>query len=294
MGNARQTVERRTLGLALRRLRDQAGVSQAESARHIGRSDSRISKVEDGVATLAPDELARLIDFLGAGGEERDNLLALGIAARKRQPKGSVTKRGTYTDTLPGSFQRMADMEDDAATIFWYEPGVIPGPLQAPRYVRALMRAGDGIWWQEFGPDADSRVSFRLERQKKLLASGRPKGLQFVLTEEALYDDGLHSDVMREQYEHLLALTTKHPNLDVRVLKVCALDNPAPSGGIIVFDFDRAAPDIGFTPVVRGPSTYFGDEEDTAALLNAFRRVQGLALSSKKSVELIRRKAREA
>lgn len=291
MGNARQTVERRTLGLALRRLREQAGMSQVDAGRHIGRSDSRISKVEEGMATLAPEELAQLLDFLGAGAEERDTLLALGVAARKRQPKDMG--RNTYTDTLPGSYQRIADMEDAAATINWYEPGVIPGPLQTPRYVRALMRAADGIWWQEFGPDADDRAAFRFARQKKLLEAPEPKQLNFVLTEEAFYDDGLHSDIMREQYDHLLKLLRTHPNLDVRVLKVCALDNPAAHGGITVFEFDGSAPPVGFAPVVYGPSTYFGEEEDTATLLRVFRRIQGLALSPKKSVELIRRKTKE-
>jgi hypothetical protein len=60
-----------------------------------------------------------------------------------------------------------------------------------------------------------------------------------------------------------------------------------------VFEFSGSAPPVGFTPVVYGPSTYFGDEEDTAALLRAFQRLQGMALSPKKSVELIRRKAKE-
>jgi len=39
---------------------------------------------------------------------------------------------------------------------------------------------------------------------------------------------------------------------------------------------------------VFGPSTYFDQEADTAALLRAFRRVQELALNPDDSVRLIR------
>jgi hypothetical protein len=41
--------------------------------------------------------------------------------------------------------------------------------------------------------------------------------------------------------------------------------------------------------VVFGPSAYFDEEPDTAALLRAFERLEELALSPKESARLIRR-----
>lgn len=289
MGKARQTVERRQLGLALRRHRDQAKVTQAEAARHVGKTASLVSKIEDGLGTLDADALEALLDFYGVSEPQRCTLLELGTLARKRQPRGSVR---TYTDTLPEAFQRLADMEQEATTIYQYQPGVIPGHLQTPRYIRALMRAGDGIWWQEYGPEPENRVAFRLERQARVLDAAKPKSLQFVFTYEALYDDGFHSDVMREQLHHLLELARKHRNIDLWILRVGALDNPAPGGGITVLDFE-SAPRVGFANVAYGPSTYIDDEEDTAALLRAFKRVQGLAMSKAESLKMIRDLARE-
>ncbi|HEX3781263.1 MAG TPA: DUF5753 domain-containing protein, partial [Pseudonocardiaceae bacterium] len=237
-------------------------------------------------------ELEALLDLYHVSGSERRTMLAMGIAARKRQPRGPSAS--AYTDTLPGSFQRLADMEQDASTIYLYQPGVIPGHLQSSRYMRALMRAGEGIWWQEFGTEPDDRVAFRQARQSRILDADPPKSLQFVLTHDALIDDGLHTDVMREQLDHLLALTKKYPNIEVRVLRVGALDNPAPNGGITVLDFANGAPPVGFAHVVYGPSTYFGNnEEDTGALLRAFKRIQGLALTPAQSLKLIREKAKE-
>lgn len=284
-------MERRQLGLALRRLREQAGLSQAEAAAAISRTHPRISKVEDGLGNLGQPELERLLDVYGAPAAERKTMLALAVEARKRQPRGSTS--GPYMDTLPGSFQRLADMEQDATAIYTYEPGVIPGYLQSGRYMRAVMRACDGIFWREFGPDGEDRVAFRQTRQAKILDIAGPKSLRFVCTEDALVDDGLHSDVMREQLQHLLALARKHPNIEIRVLSAGALDNPAPNGGLTVLDFGDSAPMVGFAHTVYGPSSYFSEDEDTAALLRAFRRIQGLALSPARSLRLIRGRLKE-
>jgi hypothetical protein len=45
---------------------------------------------------------------------------------------------------------------------------------------------------------------------------------------------------------------------------------------------------VGFSRVVYGPSTYFDDESDTAALLRAFERLEELAASAEESARLIR------
>lgn len=289
MGKARQTVERRHLGLALRRLREAAGRSQHDAGSELGVSDSRISKIEDGTATLDHQQLLSLLDLFRVAEGERDTILSLGAEARKRQPRG---RPKPYTDTLPGSFQRIADLEADARAIYCYEPGVIPGRLQSQRYMRAVMRAGDGIWWQEFGPEPDDRVAFRRARQSAIFDATPPKRLEFVFTEGALFDDGLRTDVMREQYQHLLDIPRKYPAVTIRVLRVGALDNPAPNGGITVYEFESGPP-VAFTPVVYGPSTYFHEQRDTTALLSAFTRIQGLALSGERSRELIEEKLRE-
>jgi hypothetical protein len=76
-------------------------------------------------------------------------------------------------------------------------------------------------------------------------------------------------------------------------VKAGGVKNPAPNGGITVLDFGGSAPRVAFTPIVYGPSTYFDDENDTAALLRAFTRIQDLALDSAGTVELVRKKLQE-
>lgn len=282
MGKARQTFERRQLGLALRRLREQAGKSQQLAAEQIGKGRTRMVELEDGRGTVAAEDLATLLDFYEVTGQERRTVLELGALAKARQ------KKRAHTDLLPGSFQRLADMEASATEISWYEPGVVPGLLQSPEYLRAEMMDTDGVWWESSFAELHERVTFREERQARILDSAEPKVLRFVVVEAALRGAVGSPEVMREQRGHILNLLESKRNLTVRVLRDETYGNPARAGGLTVFGFgDRGLP-VGFAPVVYGPSTYFDSESDTTALLRAFDRLQELALSQEDSVRLIR------
>lgn len=283
MSKARQTFERRQLGLTLRRLRDAAGKSQQAAADWIGKARSQLVEMEDGRGTLATDKLEALLDFYGVAGDERRTVVELGALARARQ------KRRAYTDLLPGSFQRFADLEGSATEIRCYEFGIIPGLLQSLGYVRAMIDDGDGVWWQPSHAELSERIAFRLDRQEKIFGAPDPKTLHFVLTEDALTGAVGSQDVMREQRRHILKLLADNDNLTVQVLRSDTYGNPARGGGMTIFGFgDRGSP-IGFSTVVFGPSTYFDQEADTADQLRAFRRLQELALDPDESVRLIRR-----
>jgi transcriptional regulator with XRE-family HTH domain len=283
MGKARQTFERRQLGLALRRLRTQAAKSQQMAADHLGKARSRMGELEDGQTTITAEELGSLLDFYEVTGDERRTVLELGALTRTRQ------KKRAHTDLLPGSFQRFADLEASATEISWYESGIVPGLLQSPGYLHAAMMASDGVWWEPSTAELHERTTFRTERQARIFESDEPRELRFVLTEDALRGAIGSPEVMREQRRHILNLLESKRNLSVRVLRRDTYGNPASAGGFMVFGFgDRGAP-VGFSSVVYGPSTYFDDESDIAALLRTFERIEELAASAEESARLIRR-----
>jgi transcriptional regulator with XRE-family HTH domain len=282
MGKARQTFERRQLGLALRRLRKQAGKSQQVAADEIGKARSRMAELEDGQTTLTVEELTRLLDFYEVTGDDRRTVLDLGALAKTRQ------KKRAHLDLLPGSFQRFADMEASATEISCYEPNVIPGLLQSPGYLRADMMDADGVWWEPSVAEIHERITFRMARQVNTLDSPDPKVLRLVVNEAALRASVGSPEVMREQRRHILNLLESKQNLTVRVLRDETYGNPARAGGLMIFGFgDRGVP-VGFTPVVFGPSTCFDNEPDVAALNRVFDRLQELALSPDESVRFIR------
>lgn len=273
MANARPTVERRQLGLALKGMRERAGKSQLEAGRSIGKDDSRISKIEDGLGTLNVEELEGLLDFYGAQGNKRDTIVVLGAQARKRQP------RREWVDLLSDSFQRFADLEGAASKIYCYEFGIIPGLLQSLGYINALFAAADGIWWESSDAMRRNRADGRLRRQDAVWQAKKPKLLQFVVGEGVLDDLVGSSRVMEEQLQHLVQVIDSRPNTTIHLLPRTAANNPARGGGLTILEFDGSVPRIGFASVVHGPSAYYDDEEDTDVMLRVFRRLVDLSLS---------------
>ncbi|WP_190815275.1 helix-turn-helix domain-containing protein [Saccharopolyspora pogona] len=280
MARARQTLERRQLGLALRRIREESGKSQQAAAEAIGRVRSRIVELEDGKGTLSREDLVKLLDFYGISGDERETVVALGAQARKRQ-------RGrTYTDLLPGAFQRFADLEASATEIKSCESGIIPGLLQAPSYINAVFDEADGAWWGAEDPERGQRVAFRLERQARTLNHDTTKSLHFVVSEEVLHAKVGVPDVMREQLAHILHLTNSRNDLVVQVLRHDA-QNPTRGGGLTVFGFGHRGTPVGFSTTLFGPSTYYQDTTDIAIMSRVFDHIRASALSARASLRLI-------
>ncbi|TCO52423.1 helix-turn-helix domain-containing protein [Actinocrispum wychmicini] len=282
MGRARQTFERRQLGLTLRRLRDQATETQQAAADAIGRVRSRIVELEEGKGTLNQEDLARLLDFYGVSPAARETVLALGAKARRRQ------RSRPYTDLLPDSHLRFADLEVSATEIRCYESSLVPGLLQSPAYVRAIIEDGDGIWWEPSDPEPDERISFRMDRQEKTLYGDTHKSFWFVIGEEALRANVAGPDVMREQLRHIQKLCDERPDLTVQVLPQGTPSNPIRGGAFTLFDFAGAAPPVGVYSVVFGSELYFDEPSDTASLRRAFARLSDqLALDPIESARLI-------
>ncbi|KAA2264076.1 helix-turn-helix domain-containing protein [Solihabitans fulvus] len=280
MGEARQTVERRQLGLMLQKLRIRTDKSQQEAGAVIGRTAARISQVETAKGALRTEDLSALLDFYEATDEERATIAALGIEARRRQP------RRIYSDQLPDAFRRLGDLQADASSIGYYEFGRIPGPLQSPYYVRALIGIGSGVWWDPSTDEAETRIALRLDQQRRVLDARTPKQLSFVFTEDALRHVVGDRATMRGQVLHLVRVIDQRPELTVRILPADTRDNPALGGGIVVLDF-VGAPRICFTSAVYGPYTYYDQEEDTVPLTQAFQRVRELALNPADSRALL-------
>ncbi|SMD08860.1 helix-turn-helix domain-containing protein [Lentzea albidocapillata] len=269
MGQARQTVERLQLGLTLQRLRLAAGKSQQEAADLIGRSAGRLSQVENGKGALGTEELTRLLGFYGVTPEQRDSVLALGKASRRRQP------RLGYLDTLADSYVRFMDLLAAARHIGWYECGVIPGLVQSRGYVEGLIRASSSVRSEE---ETAELIAFRLDLQQQVLSSGKVKSIDIVFTEDSLLHVVGDQSVMREQVLHLLQLLEQHPSLNIRIVGLGTPGNPGLGGGMVTLDFDTSDP-ITFTSSLSGPPIYYDQPSHTERMRKLFERIADLAWS---------------
>jgi hypothetical protein len=251
----------------------------------INRSASRLSQVENGKGALGTEELVKLLDYFGVRGQERETILALGAAARRRS-----TRRG-YVDNLPEPFQRLVELQAAARQINWYECGIVPGLVQSPDYIRAIMRVSNSIYWDSSEAETVERILFREEHQRRVLEIGEPKQIDIVFTEDSLDHVIGDASVMRGQLLHLLQLLERQVN--IRIVPNGTANNPALGGGLVVLDFPQATP-VSFASVLHGPYTYYDQPEDIEPMQRIFTRVQELALSSEDTRMLLIDRLKEA
>ncbi|WP_024805062.1 DUF5753 domain-containing protein [Nocardia sp. BMG51109] len=110
----------------------------------------------------------------------------------------------------------MAKMEADARLIRWFEPGLIPGLLQTPRYIRGVLETIESLYG---GPNViEASIAARLDRQT-VLYQGQHQ-FHFLIGEQALPTVVGGPEVMVEQLDRLLVAMT----LPRMVLGVVPLD----------------------------------------------------------------------
>jgi len=228
------TVAKRDLARRLAALRVRAGMSLNEASDKLGWSRGRLDRYERNEWRL-PDashvrDLARIYS---ASDSERAELEEQGRLARERVWWRSYEDVFGKRDEFPG-------FENDAARISVYMPLVLPGLLQTPAYMRALLAVGP--WpaqWRE------RAMAARLRRQRILdRTDGTAPRLVAVVTEAALMYQWGTSAERREQAAHL-AEVSRRPGVELRVLRFSAGPHPGMSSLIDIFDFpDDADPSI--------------------------------------------------
>ncbi|MGC0416605.1 DUF5753 domain-containing protein [Embleya sp. AB8] len=118
---------------------------------------------------------------------------------------------------VPERLNRLLPLEQQAISLRCYETLMIPGLLQSPAYALSAI--------QMRLPTVRSAVAYermriRMQRSERLLWSGRPAS--FVISEAALYQPIGGLAVLGGQMEHLLMLTSQHPQVSVQVLPLDA------------------------------------------------------------------------
>ncbi|MGW4800910.1 helix-turn-helix domain-containing protein [Nonomuraea sp. NPDC004297] len=195
-------------GAELRRMREEAQLTQAELGRHAGYSSSQIGAVEVGKRPPTEQFLTECERALGSG---------------LRELWASLSR---HRDTAPTWFAPWLQEEEQAQSLRTWQPLVIPGLLQTADYARALLEGESGHDTERI----DALVAARLARQQILTRTNPPRYL-VVLDEGVLNRPVGGPAVMREQLERLLE-SARVPHI---TLQVCPLGaNPGLSGGIVI------------------------------------------------------------
>jgi transcriptional regulator with XRE-family HTH domain len=247
----------------LRAQRKKLGWTQEQLGEKIGFSGSFVSDVERCERTPA-------LDFARACDREMG---LPGTCERWHE----LTSR----EAFPAFYVRqVVPYERDAVRIHGWQHGAIPGLLQTENYCRALIGSIRPI---SQDADLDRRVTDRLKRQA-ILARSKPPLLWYVLDEAILRRAVGDRDVVREQLDHLIAMSVK-PGIVIQVHSFQADNRAGADGPITVYEFsDRAA--VCYTECFGGGRIVEARDE-VAELVTVMNLIRASALPVGASLELM-------
>jgi hypothetical protein len=257
------TVLRILLGSQLRKLREAKEISRDDAGYAIRASGSKISRMELGRVGFKERDVADLLTLYGVDDEgERAALLSL---VRRANEPGWWQR---YGDVLPSWFQAYVGLEEAAIRIRTYEVQFVPGLLQTEDYARAVISVGA---WGMPNHEVERRVSLRMERQKLLAESDKPR-LWAVVDEAALRRPIGGREVMRAQLEHLIK-ACKEPNVVLQVMPFRFGGHSAEGGAFSILRFDDPElPDIVYVEQLTG-ALYLDNRKDLDRYTGAMERL---------------------
>jgi transcriptional regulator with XRE-family HTH domain len=225
----------RRLGLALRGLRLDAGLTGQQLAGLAGLSQSTVSRIELGQAMPSMADIEAWAGAAGASAGQLTEIRGLAEAAAIE----TISWRRAERRGLPRLQQDVRELEASAATLLNFQPVIVPGLLQTADYARRIVLSG----YPAGRPDIGAAVESRLERQAILYDDARR--LEFVIAEAALRWRIGPPPVMRVQLDRIASLATL-PSVEIGIIPQAAEVAAWHIHGFAILD-DRA----GGAPVVR-------------------------------------------
>jgi transcriptional regulator with XRE-family HTH domain len=264
---------RASLGIRLRDIRRDAGLSGVQLAQLAGWISSKVSKIEHGKQTPSEDDLRAWCEHCHAL-EELPDLTA---AVRSIETQFAEWRRIMRSGTRRRQ-QASATVYERARLFRIYEPAVVPGLLQTRNYAVAVLASF--IDFVRVPDDAEAGATARLERQRVLTHGDRR--FHMVLGEQALHTNVGGAEVMTGQLEHLLAVL-RMPRLRLGVIPASAPYRVPLNNGFWILDealvqFDTYSAELS---LIR--------PDEIALYGRAFERLAALAAYGTEAADLISR-----
>ncbi|MQY09279.1 helix-turn-helix domain-containing protein [Actinomadura macrotermitis] len=243
----------------MRRYRERDGLSQPDVAKHCIVSPKLISAIEN-MRRLPTDEVSKRLDTLHTADFFEDQYFQI-----RRE-----------MDLTPGFFS-YAEQEDQAASVYTYEPLMIPGLLQNEAYAREVLGVGSDKGRLE------EMVALRLGRQDKL-EGAPPTFLVAVIKESVLRETAPGSEVMAAQLAHLIEIGERH-NIEIQVLPTGA--RIYVSGAFTLLKFMEGN-DLGYSEGAVGQGRLVEEPAVVHRMAVKFEQIRSQALHAPGSMRLIR------
>ncbi|MGH3773211.1 MAG: helix-turn-helix domain-containing protein, partial [Pseudonocardiaceae bacterium] len=224
-------IQRRQLGNELRKLREAAGLIQAQAAESLGKAANKLSRVENGKGDISKTDLDELLRLYKASAKDALWCRELAAGARRRRTRAAAE---TTLYLGPKWFRAFRDFEQGASQVMQVGSEIVPGNLQTESYTRAMFH-GQGSYADH--QTLEDTVRVRRDRQA-LLTSENAAQFSFVLSESVLRRVIGGPKVMAEQLRHLAELSLL-PTVDIQVVPFDTLSYEPLGYDFIVLRFDH-------------------------------------------------------
>lgn len=176
---------------------------------------------------------------------------------------------------VPAGFRSWAEVEEKAASLHVWMPGIIHGLLQTEEYARALLATSPGV-----APETvAARLASRMERQRRVLERDTPPAAWFVVDEMALYRCVGSPEAMAEQMCRLAEMAA---TVNVTITVMPPIAHPGNESGWVIAD--------GAAYAEHAAGGYvFTDEQTVTPLATRFDSLRGESYRVSESLARIER-----
>lgn len=266
------TSQLRRLRTELRQRRDAVRLTQREVAEALDWSPSKLIRIERGPVGISVTDVRALLQHYRVTDEQQ---VAMLVDLARASKKPAWWHR--YRDNYPTPFITFLGLEASSVRIRQYQGLVIPGLLQHPGYMRAVLtKAAD--------PDRD--VTIRTTRQNLI---GDGPDMRFILDEAVLHRVIGSPEIMRTQLRRLVELQGE-PNVTIQVVPFSVGVHNGMKGSFTILELSDEQDDYALQLEQAYEDRLIEDTSDeTREYLHIFHELERIALSPDDSMAVVER-----
>lgn len=266
------TLRRRELGVRLRTLRLEQGLTVERVAELLLCSPSKVSRMETGQRGATPRDIRDLSLIYGVN--DQAQVAYMMELAREGKQQG-------WWQSHDLDFAAYADLEQAATATSYFQSSIVPGLLQTVDYMRGMYAGGlPG----EITPErADELMKVRFRRQE-ILTRDPPLPLHTVLDEAVLRRVVGSAATMAAQLQHLKVVANS-PNVTLQVLPYAAGAHPAMDSMFNILEFD-VVPPVVYVEGLMG-MLYIERESEVTRYRQIYEYLRNIALDPQETIALV-------
>ncbi|WP_078970770.1 helix-turn-helix domain-containing protein [Streptomyces chattanoogensis] len=217
-------MNRAQLGAALRALRLASKKEAKAVARSALMSPSKLSKIENAKLSPSPADVERILSAIGVSDEVKAEYANAARAAATEVTAWRLLQRAG----LHKGQQATKALEAQMTTLRLFQSALVPGLLQTPEYIKAVLQRHD------LSEDSLARtIAGRIDRQAVLYDG--TKSLRFIITEPVLRWRIVSPQMMAAQLDRIVSLS-RLSHVDIRVVPLEVQQNDVANHSFVIRD----------------------------------------------------------